>query len=47
MVAWGACVVAPGGMHGFIRGGVHGFIGGACVVLCGGRVWFFQFFRIQ
>ena len=39
-----ACVVALGGMHGFIQGGVHGFIQGgvhgfirgACMVLFGG-----------
>ena len=45
-----------GGMHGFIWwGGMCGFIRGACVVLFGGRAWFysgghawfFQFFRIQ
>ena len=29
----GACVVAPGGMS--------GFIGGACMVLFGGHVWFY------
>ena len=40
VVAWegvwllgGACVVAPGGVHGFIRG--------ACMVLFGGHAWFY------
>ena len=36
-----------GGMCGFIRGGMCGFIQGVCVVLFGGRAWFFQFFRLQ
>ena len=31
-----------GGMHGFIRGDVCGFIRGACVVLFGGRAWFYS-----
>ena len=29
-------------MRGFIRGGMHGFIGGACMVLFGGRAWFYS-----
>ena len=46
---WGVGVrgFIRGDMHGFIWGGMHGFIWGACVVLFGGRAWFFQFFRIQ
>ena len=35
MVARGACVVALGGVHGFIWGGVHGFIQG-------GHAWFYS-----
>ena len=35
----GACVVLFGGCMVLFKGGMHGFIGG--------RVWFFQFFRIQ
>ena len=46
---WGGCVVAPGGMcgfiwggmHGFILGGMCGFIWGACVVLFGEHAWFY------
>ena len=38
----GACMVARGGMHGFIWGGVRGFIWGACVVLFGGHAWFYS-----
>ena len=38
----GACMVAQGGMHGFIRGGVHGFIrGGMRGFIRGGHAWFY------
>ena len=46
MVAWGVCVVAPGGMHGCSQGAcmvapggsMHGCSGGACMVAPGGCV---------
>ena len=37
---WGVCMVALGGMHGFIQGGMCGFIRGACMVLFGGMCGF-------
>ena len=44
MVAWGACMVAPGGVHGFSGGCMWllqgaWFLRGACVVALGGCAW--------
>ena len=42
VVAWGACMVAPGGHAWFLVGGMHVFFGGACMVFSGGCAWFFS-----
>ena len=40
LLGGGMCGCTRGGMRGFIRG-VRGFIRGACMVLFGGRAWFY------
>ena len=44
----GACMVALGGMHGFIWGGMHGFIrGGVHGFIRGGCAWFMSIEKIS